>query len=60
MFAKFSAFIKNPRKDANESMCFSPFVSLVVTGRNYSCTVLAHHVGNTSFTAQVKQSFSKA
>lgn len=27
MFAKFSAFIKNPRKDANESTCWNPFVS---------------------------------
>lgn len=26
VFAKFSAFIKNPRKDANESKCCSPLV----------------------------------
>lgn len=27
VFAKFSAFIKNPRKDANESKCCSPVIS---------------------------------
>lgn len=41
VFAKFSAFIKNPRKDANESRCCSPVISPGRENPNLcSCTTL--------------------